>query len=279
MPNVTISANFGEPNNSTIPTDDPYGSLYNNSIPSTVVARIPGTSADNIASMLNNIIEKHQATQNNNLLIVGDGINSTHDSFLQADMNSFSLDAANLACNSNTNCLYAPPNCLTHLCSNSAALNSDISTQYGIQFYVCHGDGYGCGNYYMLYPNQDYSVISTTDVPNLQTLPIIILEACYDGAIYGYPSEYYTNLIGETPLAIEMLDKGATAYIGNTKEGYGGITPTEEEYIYNDLKSGKTIGQAFLSMKQYYLTHPYDSYYQGTAQELQLYGDPTLTMS
>jgi hypothetical protein len=131
----------------------------------------------------------------------------------------------------------------------------------------------------MLYPNQDYSVISTTDVPNLQTLPIIILEACYDGAIYGYPSEYYTNLIGETPLAIEMLDKGATAYIGNTKEGYGGITPTEEEYIYNDLKSGKTIGQAFLSMKQYYLTHPYDSYYQGTAQELQLYGDPTLTMS
>ena len=249
-----------------IPTDDPYGSLYNNNIPSIVVARVPGSSGDEIATFLQNAIKKHNSG-GYNLLIVGDGLDQPfQNAFVKDDTNSFSESTTGLSCQDNTNCLYAPPYCLGLLCNQSTSLKSDISSKYGIQYYDCHGDGYGCMDYYGVYPILD-TIIAW--VPTLNTNPIIMTSACHDGIINS--SIPLTNT-----LAIQMLDDGASVYIGNTKYGYGGLSPTELEYVYNTFKSGKTIGQAFLAMKKHFLANPYDYYQEGTAQELQLYGDPTI---
>lgn len=275
MPSVTTTASFGAPNDTIIPTDDPYGGLYNNNIPSIVVARVPGRTADEIANILQNSINRVQHS-NNNMLIIGDGVNSSHDSFVGFDTNVFSTVTAGLSCASNQNCFYAPPDCLASSCTDSIRVNNEISNNYGIQSYFCHGDGYSCSDY-----NRYYSVISTSDVPSLNTNPIVMVWACYDGAVASYPSQVYLQYMGNSKtLAITMLDSGAATYIGNTKEGWGpNITQSELAYIYNQFKSRGTIGKAFLAMKQRYLNNPQGPLFEGTAHELQLYGDPTVSIS
>lgn len=282
MPNISIDANFGEPNVSIIPTDDPYGSLTNSSIPTIIVSRMPGTNADGIAQFLENSLQQRQKG-NNNLLISGDFANAPEDQFVHQDVNSFSLSATGLACSSNPNCFKAPPYCLGATCANSSQFNNYLSNIYGIQYYDCHGDGYDCSDVNVFYPIVSSGVITLNGVPDpglpkLNTYPIVMSAACYDGAIADY-SPYPQSIINQTTLALQFLNEGASVYIGNTKEGFGGLTPSELSYIYNKFKSGLTIGQAFISMKQKFLTNPFSSYQEGTAHELQLYGDPTITYS
>lgn len=292
MPNVSVSIDFGDPNPYSIPTDDPYGSLYNNSIPSIVVARIPGSNADQIADFLMNDINRRQNGNagDNNMMIVGDYANTPNDSFVTYDTNLFSEATSGSNCDSNSNCFQAPPNCLGITCTDSSQFSNYISNVYGIQYYDCHGDGYDCGDYYLGYPIVSSGLITLNGVPDsglpsLNTNPIVMSAACYDGSIADY-SPYPQSSLGQETLALAFLSKGASAYIGNTKEGYGpeqpgtlSLTPGELAYIYTKMKSGDTIGEAFLAMKEQFLNNPYDPYTAGTAQELQLYGDPTLTIS
>ncbi len=266
-------------NSYIIPTDDPYGSLTNSSVPTIVVARIPGSNADEIASILSNDTKRHSET-NNNLLISGDELNDQHDSFIGGDVNTFSEVTTGSSCASNSNCLSVPPYCLGSSCTSASNFQTDISSVYGIQYYDCHGSGYSCGTW-----SGNYTTLSTflywsaSSIPQLNTNPIILSAACYDGITEPSNTTLYYYLIpgGTTPLALQMLEDGASAYIGNTKEGFGGYTPTNLEYIYNKFKSGETIGQAFLSMKRNFLTNSPTQLQRDTAQELQLYGDPTLT--
>ena len=281
MPTVTSSVPFDESyNNYTIPTDDPYGSLTNSSIPTMVVARIPGSNADEIASILNNDVKRH-SENNDDLLISGVELNDPHDSFISSDTNMFSQNTTGTTCSGDTNCLPVPPNCLGPSCTSSTAFDTDISSVYGIQYYDCHGSGYACADW-----SGNYTVLSTATyywpaitLPQLTTNPIVMSSACYDGITE--PSNttlyYYRIPAASTTLALQTLENGASVYIGNTKEGYGYYTPTNLEYLFNNFKSGETIGQAFLTMKQKYLSNPDDAYQFGTAQELQLYGDPTIT--
>ena len=273
MPSVynpaTFDWNNSGPNN--IPTDDPYGTVYNNSIPSIVVARIPGVSADDIASMLQNDMQRRNLN-NNKFMIIGDGVNSSHDNFIQWDVNYFSNLTTGLTCANNQNCLWSPPYCLASNCNASTQFKTDVSSTYGIQYYDCHGSGWTCGDYW-----STYDTITNLNTPKLNTYPIVLSSACHDGIINNSAVNGYTGY-GST-LALTMLDQGASAYIGNTKFGYGYYSPTELAYVYNRFKSGNTIGQAFLSMKQKFLTNPNDNLQEGTAHELQLYGDPTLSMS
>lgn len=282
MPNVTSSVPFDEQgyNPYTIYTDDPYGSLTNSAVPTIVVARIPGSNADQIATILNNDIKRH-SENNNNLMISGDGLNDSHDAFIGIDVNTFSQITTGSSCANNPNCLNTPPNCLGSSCTSASSFQNDISSVYGIQYYDCHGSGYTCGawsgNYTTLasYPYYGLSL----SIPQLNTNPIVMSSACYDGITQPSNTTLYYYRIPPitTTLALQMLENGASVYIGNTKEGYGYYTPTNLEYVYSNFKSGDTIGQAFLAMKQKFLTNPLDAYQAGTAQELQLYGDPTIT--
>lgn len=276
MPNVSTNATFdwSNENPNEIPTDDPYGTTTNSTIPTIVVARIPGQNADQIAEFLNNDLSRH-SNPNNKLFMMSVGLSDIHDSFIKNDTNMFSLDTTGASCSPNNNCFYAPPNCLqssSGYCTNSSSMKTAISNVYGIQYYNCHGDGNACVDYY-----GNLTLIDGSILPKLNTNPIIIVGGCYDATLT--PISDYTNPLSPPLLATQALSNGAAIYIGNTKWGYGYLTPTEQIYIYNQFKSGETIGQAFLSMKQKFLTNPYDPYQEGTAHELQLYGDPTMSMS
>jgi hypothetical protein len=288
MPNVSTSVSFSAPayylidnsNPNIIFTDDPYGSLTNNNNPSVVVARFPGTTADDIATIMLNDVKKHN-NNNYGLLIVGDGLNGSDDAFVGYDTNQFSLSATRLSCSDNSNCFHFPPYCLGLICNDSSSFENLISNTYGIQFYGCHGDGYVCGDStgaYTVIASAPLQGVSIASMPKFNTNPIIITVACYDGAIdNGYLLVPSVLAGGSRTLALQALNNGASVYIGNTKEGFGGLSESEESYIYNNFKNGMTIGKAFLSMKVNYLKNPYDAYQEGTAHELQLYGDPTLT--
>ena len=207
--------------------------------------------------------------------MMGLGLNDVHDSFIKSDTNMFSLDTTGVSCSPNNNCFYAPPNCLqssSGYCTNSSSMETAISSVYGIQYYNCHGDGNTCEDYY-----GNLTLISGSTLPKLNTSPIIFVGGCYDATLTPIPD--YTNPLSPPLLAGQALLNGAAIYIGNTKWGYGYLTPTEQIYIYNQFKSGETIGQSFLSMKQKFLNNPHDPYQEGTAHELQLYGDPTMSMS
>lgn len=279
MPGVNSSVSFNEgwggSNPYIIFTDDPYGSLTNSDIPSLVVSRIPGNNADEIAKFLNNGIEKH-SNNNYNLLISGDGLNTSWDTdgFVRHDTNSFSLNITGISCDNNSNCLYSPKYCLASGCASSSTFKNYLSNTYGIQLFDCHGNGYVCTDKY-----GTYMITSTSLIPTLNTNPIIMYGACFDGAINS-------TSVGDSnmpkTLAIQTMDNGAADYIGNTEEGLGGygvqaVTPAELFSIYTNFKNGDTIGKAFLAMKIKFLTNPSDPYTEGTAQELQLYGDPTIS--
>lgn len=277
MPSVYTSVPFDTPlmhptaNLSSIPTDDPYASLTNSTIPSVVLARIPGSSADEIATLLSNGVKKHSST-NFKLGIIGDGVQGGDDSFVRSDTNWFSQVTTGLTCSANSDCLYAPPYCSTGInCNSSSALQNNIASVYGVQVYDCHGDGFTCAG--SIQPIIISSMFGGVP-PQLNTTPVIMIAACFDGSI----DNSLLGSVGVKTLATDMLDNGASVYIGNTKEGYGGITPAEEAFIYNKFKNGEPIGKAFLDMKVNYLTHPYNPYQEGTAHEQQLYGDPTISV-
>jgi hypothetical protein len=275
MPSVYSSVSFDENNNVNsynIPTDDPYGSLTNNNAPTIVVARIPGSNADQIANFLSNAIKRH-TNSNYNLLISADGLTGPYDIFMRDDASILSNSTTGLSCANNPNCLYSPQYCISSLCSYSSAFQADISS-YGVQIYVCHGNGYVCTD-----RNGEYLILDG-NTPHLNQTPVVMTStACFDGII-NYSS------FGTEPLALQTMDNGAAAYMGNTKEGWGGYapfegySPSETGYIYNQFKSGKTIGQAFLNMKEHYLSsYSSDAYWFGTAHEIQLYGDPTMSIN
>jgi hypothetical protein len=267
-------------NPNTIPTDDPYGSLTSSNIPTIVVSRIPGTPSQ-VATILTDDISRH-SNNNNNLMQAEIKLPDYEDNFFQnSSLNTFPPLTNNL-CTDNPNCVFAPSYCLNYAesdpaCSNYQNLQNDLSSVYGIQYYACHGNGYSCSSY-----NITYLILSSSESIKFNDYPIIISSACFDGIYEPVGSNFeqgYNIPSGTQTLATAMLADGASIYIGNTREGIGPFTNTEEASIYNNYMGGETIGEAFLSMKQQYLTNPTQAYQQATAEELQLYGDPTISVS
>ena len=273
----------------SIPTDDPYGSISSSMttiVPTIIVARFPGSSANEIAGMLRN---STIGRANNNLM-----------SSVVSDLNSYLVTAPTIGkqtqCTGSSNnppCFPSPPYCSLslsykdsspkYICPGLNTLANAISS-YGIQYYYCHGNGYACGSatagwdFFNIAGNpptfSGTITFNSVLLPRLDSHPIIIMAACWDGTILKV-TDYHNR--PQQPLAIAALDKGATAYIGITLPGSALDQPLIDSDIYNNFIGGKTLGQAFLSVKT---TLPkVGNYQKKLLYTTQLYGDPTTAYS
>lgn len=321
----------------TAESDDPYASLGSPatylSMPSSsnqyppptyIVARMPGSTTTQIDGMLQSAVNRHNSPNTQTFIstvspsFVGKktGANILDVlSYWTTITNQFSSEVFGTNCNTfltnQPGCLAAPPDCLREIitsgvftktstlyqCSNAGQFSSDM-TSYGVQFYVCGGNGISC--HAVFTGNNFYDVVSASDVPKLSSNPIVFTMGCYDSSINNAFIKGYDNPTssgnsdsipapGVQTLAHSFMTNGTAAYIGDTEEtaiNWGkAITNTGQQSvgsipemvsIYQSFEGGKTIGQAFLQMKdnnEYYYSDPIA---MSGAEELQLYGDPTL---
>ena len=285
-------------------TDIPYGNLTANDSPSNnifmptiIVARFPGSSAEEIAGMLRN---STLGPRNNRAMV------SVVEDFKEYTEEVMGNDVFNGgSCNNAINCFSAPPYCLYSQtpsgCTGAAVLTTAINLD-GLQVYNCHGNGFACGNGHL--NGYTIQVFNSNVLPQLPSHPIIMMLGCFDGNIDTHLI-YTNNNVIVKPLALTAMDNGASAYIGSTKVG-SGFEISQHAEIYNDFKNGEALGEAFLNMQQDWIkrfgksyskypivsntppsidenviTNMREDYSDGSivAEESVLYGDPTVSYS
>ena len=323
----------------TAESDDPYGNIGPATtylsvptssnpppIPSIIVARMPGSTAAQIDTMLTSAVNRHKSPNTQVMLstVSAQGLSGGLDPFSPwgTITNQFASAVYGGSCSSTTpapGCLSTAIEtsvkiknpgsrnqqelvhensayCITVLlsgmiysCTDRGTFVNDMSSTYGVQVYVCGGNGEACHSA----PNNQYEVVSSSDMPQLNTNPVIFSFACYSSILDQSFLNWYDNANNEPSVAEESLIHGAAAYVGSTEEteiNWGGPvlnevgipahqtqgTTPEIIQVYLGFRSGQTIGQAFLAMKQQYEASGVPMSVTG-AQEMQLYGDPTLT--
>lgn len=299
--NSAIPVGLGLPK-AIIPTDDPYGNTtIGGTIPTIVVARMPGSTTSEINLMLLNAVYARQ-NGNSNLGVVTDTspFPGSSESMLDAT-NIFLKWAISQTCDEISGiCKQSPPYCEFQGSSPNPdvtppgctpALLDNFIKQYGILYFGCHGSGWECLGSTDFYP----ILITSGTIPTLLQRPIILTEECFGAEIPGTEllsplANYLGESTSEPTIAQSFLNSGASAYIGVTIEGLTnqqdpagiGWTNTALAFVYQDFyTNGNTIGMSFLTQKQYMeefdSTNLYTDFFRDQGYALQLYGDPTLT--
>jgi len=261
----------------TIPTsDDRYTDIDLDGIPDVSVGRIPD-SKDNIIEPIIKGLDssiKLRKIKIFNKVILGDiclfspplcpGI---------SDVNLLSNAIFDKNCKNNEYCYPAPPYCIDLKCENKREfynylLNSDIINLNA------HGSPFSFSA--LAADRKWYNVLNSEDLYKLQfnTNPILFTIACHGGTI---DCEEY-GCITKRGNVFSFLNNGVAVYIANTRYGYGGLTAKYLSNFYKNIRNGKSIGEAILSMKKEELQNSYTDFENAVIYEIQVYGDPTIRL-
>lgn len=255
-------------------SDDRYADTNLDGTPDISVGRIPtpvGNQGNIISSSLNAAIVLHKQNRAKKLIVADTCLSPPGCGGIN-DLNEVSEVLFNQYCNEVSDCKSVPPYCSGPFCRGEYNLLG-ILPNYNIIYIQGHGSGYHFqaqtneGNYSFLYGSEIYKV-------NLVSHPVVSTIACHGGVI---DCEEW-GCIRKEGTAFAFLANGGSAYIGNTRYGYGGITAHLLGEIYKGLKQGKTLGDSVLEMKKDALKKSYSDWINAVIYEIQLYGDPTLTL-
>jgi len=255
-------------------SDDRYADTDLDGIPDISVSRIPtpvGNQGDIISSSLNAAIALHGQNKAKEL-IIADTCLFPPDCGGINDLNEVSEVLFNQPCNEVSDCKSVPPYCSGLLCGGEYKLLG-ILPDYNVIHIQGHGSGYGFqaqtneGNHNFLSGSEIYKA-------NLVSHPIVSTIACH-GAVIDCEE---WGCITKDGTAFAFLARGGSAYIGNTRYGYGGISAHLLGETYKGLKQGNNLGDSVLEMKRNALEQSHSDMTNAIIYEIQLYGDPTLTL-